>query len=289
MINAFTIDLEDWYHGMELPQSSWGGLERRIEHGFYTILELLQKHRVKATFFTLGLVAKEHPHLVRELAAGQHELASHGYSHDKVYNLTPRQFREDVRKTKKLIEDITSKEVSLYRAPFFTITRRSLWALEILAEEGYKVDCSISPFKTWRYGIVSCPDKIFRIPEAGITEFPVSSFKFLNKKWAVGGAFFRLLPFKVTSRGISSRGKENQNTMFYIHPWEYDPAHPVMRIDRRAQFMHYTRLNRTTPYTEKLLSSFKFDTVTNVIKNYQERHDIGNISIDVLQGPATGL
>lgn len=194
MTNAFTVDFEDWYHGIELPYSDWHKYERRIENGFYPVFDALQKHNVKATFFTLGWVAKEYPKLIKELSAAGHELGSHGYSHEKVYNLTHQQFRKEVRDSKKILEDITSTPVICYRAPFFSITSKSLWALEILAEEGYTIDCSISPIKTWRYGISNCPDEIFRIKEANLIEFPVSSFTYLRKRWAIGGAYFRLFP-----------------------------------------------------------------------------------------------
>lgn len=281
--NAFTVDFEDWYHGIELPFSDWSNYERRIEKGFYPVFNSLQKHQVKGTFFTLGWVAKEYPKLIKELAAAGHELASHGYSHEKVYNLSPEQFRKEIRDTKHILEDLTSQEVTCYRAPFFSITSQSLWALEILAEEGYKIDCSISPIKTWRYGIASCPDEIFKIKEANILEFPVSTFTYLRKRWAIGGAYFRLFPYSFTNNGIKKRTKNEKYNMFYIHPWEYDPTHPKIKIERKAQFTHYTRLSKTLPSTEKLLTHFKFGTVSEVVKNYQKKHDIKSIGLNVLQ------
>lgn len=283
MTNAFTVDFEDWYQGIELPFTEWHKYERRIEKGFYNVFELLQKHNVKATFFTLGWVAKEYPHLVKELAEAGHELASHGYSHEKVYNLTPQQFRKEITDTKKIIEDISSQPVVAYRAPFFSITEKSLWALKILAEEGHTIDCSISPIKTWRYGIANCPDEIFNISEANIIEFPVSAFKRFTKRWAIGGAYFRLFPYNFTSSGIRKRSHDGAYNMFYIHPWEYDPEHPKVKMERKAQFTHYTHLSKTIPNTEKLLSHFKFDTVSNVVKKYKQQHGIRDISINVLQ------
>ena len=284
MTNAFTVDFEDWYHGIELPYSDWHKYERRIEKGFYPVFDALQKHKIKGTFFTLGWVAKEYPKLIKELAAAGHELGSHGYSHEKVYNLTHQQFRKEVRDTKNIIEDLTSQKVTTYRAPFFSITHKSLWALEILAEEGYTIDCSISPIKTWRYGIASCPDEIFKIKEANIIEFPVSTFSYLRKRWAIGGAYFRLLPYSFTGNGIKRRNKVGKYTMFYIHPWEYDPTHPKIKMERKAKFTHYTRLINTLPGTEKLLSHFKFGTVTEVVKSYEKKHGINSIGLKVLQG-----
>ena len=281
--NAFTVDFEDWYQGIELPYADWNKYERRIEKGFYPVFESLQKNHVKGTFFTLGWVAKEYPKLIKELAAAGHELASHGYTHEKVYNLTPQQFRKEIRDTKNILEDLTSQEVISFRAPFFSITHKSLWAFEILAEEGYKIDCSISPIKTWRYGIASCPDEIFRIKESNIIEFPVSTFTYLRKKWAIGGAYFRLFPYSFTGNGMKKRSKKGQYTMFYIHPWEYDPTHPKVKIEAKAQFTHYTRLNKTLPGTEKLLEHYKFGTVSEVVKNYEKKHGINSIGIKLLQ------
>ncbi len=282
--NAFTVDFEDWYQGIELPYKDWGNYERRIEKGFYPVFDALQKHNVKATFFTLGWVAKEYPKLIKELAAAGHELGSHGYSHEKVYNLTPQQFRKEVKDTKNIIEDITAQKVTTYRAPFFSITHKSLWALEILAEEGYTIDCSISPIKTWRYGIASCPDEIFRIKEANIIEFPVSTFKYLRRPWAIGGAYFRLFPYSFTANGMNKRIKNKQSTMFYIHPWEYDPSHPKIKIERKAQFTHYTRLGKTLPYTQKLLSHYQFGTVSEVVKNYEQKNEIKSVGLNILRG-----
>lgn len=283
-LNAFTVDLEDWYHGIELPASEWGRQERRIEIGFYKIFELLERYQVKATFFVLGWVAEKYPQLIKALSSAGHELASHGYSHEKVYHLTPAQFREEIKTTKKTIEDLSGKLLVAYRAPFFSITEKSLWALEILAEEGHTIDCSISPIKTWRYGIKNCPDEIFNITEPNIIEFPVSSFNFFSKRWAVGGAYFRLFPYVFTKRALENRGKNGRHSMFYIHPWEYDPAHPKVPMEKKAYITHYTRLSSTLPNTEKLVSNFKFDTVSNVVNNYQKQNGISNISINVLQG-----
>lgn len=284
MTNAFTVDFEDWYHGIELPFADWNKYERRVEKGFYPVFDSLQKHKVKGTFFTLGWVAKEYPKLIKELAAAGHELGSHGYSHEKVYNLTHQQFRKEIKETKSILEDISGQEVTTFRAPFFSITNKSLWALEILAEEGYKIDCSISPIKTWRYGIASCPDEIFRVKEANIIEFPVSTFSYLRKRWAIGGAYFRLFPYSFTRNGMKKRVAQGLHTMFYIHPWEYDPTHPKIKIERKAQFTHYTRLKKTLPATEKLLNQYHFGTVSEVVKSYEKKHGIKSIGLSVLQG-----
>lgn len=281
--NSFTVDFEDWYQGIELPIAEWENHERRIEHGFNKVVELLDRHQCKATFFTLGWIAEKYPHLVKQLAAAGHELGSHSYSHEKVYNQSREVFREEISRTKKILEDLTGQNVVTHRSPFFSITSKCLWALDILAEEGYTIDCSISPIKTWRYGISTCPDEIFRIKENNLIEFPVSKFSFLGKTWAIGGAYFRIFPYMFTSGGIKKRAKQNLPNMFYIHPWEYDAQHPRIKFERKAMLTHYANLRKTFPNTEKLLRDFSFTTVSSVVKNYEQQNRIPTVSINVLQ------
>jgi polysaccharide deacetylase family protein (PEP-CTERM system associated) len=282
-MNAFSVDLEDWYQGIELPFESWSGHSDRIRKGVDPLLELLDKHNTKATFFTLGWIGEKYPELIKQITDAGHEMASHGYSHEKVYDLSPEAFRKEISKTKKILEDISGTEVVAFRAPFFSITNKSLWALDVLKEEGYTIDCSISPVKTWRYGISTTPDEIFTIKENGLTEFPVSTFKLLTKNLGIGGAYFRLFPYMLTSNGLKQRAKEGKPNMFYIHPWEYDPHHPVVDMERKAKITHYTRLSKTIPFTDKLLGQFKFDTVTNVVKAYKEQREVNEYSIEILK------
>lgn len=282
-MNAFSVDLEDWYQGIELPFDSWSKHDERIRKGVDPLLELLNKHNTKATFFTLGWIGEKYPELIKQITDAGHEMASHGYSHEKVYDLTPEQFREEISKTKKILEAISGTEVTSFRAPFFSVTNKSLWALDILKEEGYTIDCSISPVKTWRYGISTTPDEIFTIKENGLTEFPVSTFKLLTKNLGIGGAYFRLFPYFLTSNGLQQRVKEGKVNMFYIHPWEYDPHHPVVDMERKAKITHYTRLSKTIPFTDKLLGQFEFDTVSNVVNKYKAEREVNEYSIEILK------
>jgi len=282
-MNAFSVDLEDWYQGIELPFNSWNQHSERIRKGLDPLLELLDKHQTKATFFTLGWIGEKYPEIIREIAQSGHEMASHGYSHEKVYDLTPDAFREEISRTKKVLEDISGSQVVAFRAPFFSVTNRSLWALDILKEEGYTIDCSISPVKTWRYGISTTPDEIFTIKENGLIEFPVSTFRLLSKNLGIGGAYFRLFPYMLTSNGLKQRTKEGKVNMFYIHPWEYDPHHPVVDMERKAKITHYTRLSKTIPFTDRLLGQFKFDTVSNVVAQYAATRKLNEYSIQILQ------
>jgi len=279
---AFSVDLEDWYHGIELPYSDWKGKERRLEKGMDRVVELLDRHNTKATFFTLGWIGEQYPQLIRQLCDAGHEMASHGFSHEKVYDLSPEAFREEVRRTKAILEDAGGKPVTAFRAPFFSITEKSLWAFSILSEEGYTVDCSISPVKTWRYGIANTPDSIFRIPEANIIEFPVSTFRLLGKRLGIGGAYFRLFPYILTKRGLKQRAAEGLPQMFYIHPWEYDPEHPVVPMERKASITHYTGLRNTVPYTDRMLAQFRFGTVSQTIEHHRSIRPIADVSLQVL-------
>ncbi|MCZ2355466.1 MAG: DUF3473 domain-containing protein [Bacteroidia bacterium] len=280
---AFSVDFEDWFQGIEIPMQQWEQYEPRLEKGTQPLLDMLEKNQVRATFFALGYIARKNPEWIKTISSKGHELASHGYSHEKVYNLTPAAFREEIATTKKLIEDLTGKPVLAYRAPYFSITSDSLWALEVLAEEGYTIDCSISPIKTWRYGIANCPDEIFYIPEVKLIEFPVSPFKILTKRLAIGGAYFRLFPYFLTRNGIRSRVENNQPTMFYIHPWEYDPKHPVVDIHWKAKITHYTGLTNTIPFTQKLLQEFSFKTVSELVQDYGGKNSYKNISLSLLK------
>ncbi len=283
ILNAFTVDLEDWYQGIELPLQSWKDYTSRIEVGLYRILELLDKYRVRATFFVLGWMAERYPALVKEVAARGHELGSHGLAHEKVYNLSAEAFRQDIRTTRNLLQDLSGQPVVTHRSPFFSITSGCLWALEVLSEEGFTIDCSISPIKTWRYGINSCPDEIYNITDAGITEFPVSTFNILKRRWAIGGAYFRMLPYLFTRKAFRKRQIEGKSTMFYVHPWEYDAHHPGAPMEWKAKLTHYARLHQTYPHTERLLEDFKFDNVSRVVENYAVKHSIRNITTDLLK------
>jgi len=262
----------------------WSGHERRLEKGLMPLLDLLDEHNTHATFFVLGWIAKEYPKLIAAVASRGHELASHGYSHTKVYDLSPKAFREEIRSSKALIEDSGGSPVVAYRAPFFSITAKSLWALEILAEEGYRVDCSISPVKTWRYGIEDCPDALFTFEHTSLTEFPTSSFEILGRRWGIGGAYFRLAPYAITAAGIRKRTRARKQTMFYIHPWEYDPHHPRVPMERKAALTHYTRLGVTLGHTAKLLKNFRFDTVARVVEHHSSAGPLQEIAVGDLKG-----
>jgi polysaccharide deacetylase family protein (PEP-CTERM system associated) len=285
-MNAFTIDLEDWYHGIEIPIESWSGYEPRIHKGLDKILKLLDESDTKATFFILGWIAKNHPEIIKELSGAGHEIASHGYSHTKVYDLNKDDFREEIRSTKGYLEDVSGSEVTAHRSPFFSITAKTLWALDILREEGYTVDCSISPIETWRYGIAACPDEIFYLKDKDIIEFPTSPFQFLSRKWAIGGAYFRILPYFITKNAMQYRADNSKHNMFYIHPWEYDEKHPKLPLEIKARITHYTNLNKTMGNTRKLLNDFQFNTVSSVIEQFQKSQKLPSYGCEIFTSQA---
>lgn len=283
MQHPFSIDLEDWYHGIELSLDEWGSKERRLEKGMDEIIELLDSTNTKCTFFTLGWIGKKYPALLRKLVAEGHEMASHGYNHEKVYDLSPEAFKEDISRTKKVLEDVTGQEVIGHRSPFFSITKDSLWALDILKECGFEYDCSISPIKTWRYGIANCPETIFKIKENGLVEFPVNTFSFFGKKLGIGGAYFRIFPYYFFNSAYKENSKNDKPTMFYAHPWEYDPYHPNVDMEFKAKLTHYFNLKGMSGRTRKLLQQYQFGTVANILQQESRKYDFEEVSIDVLK------
>ncbi len=256
MVSAFAdvIRFEDWH-----------GYESRIENNTYKILDLLDEYGVKATFFVLGWVAEHHGELVGDIHKRGHEVACHGYNHRLVYNLSPAGFREDIRISRALIEDITGEHVLGYRAASYSITRDSLWALDILIEEGFVYDSSIFPVHHDRYGIPDADRFCHEIsrPSGTIKEFPLSTLKFriLNSEFRIpiaGGGYLRLLPARFTEWGIRRLNeKEKQPAVIYIHPWEFDPGQPGLKGSRLSVFRHYVNLDTTISKMKSILKSFK--------------------------------
>lgn len=282
MKHAFTIDLEDWYQGIELPLSEWEGKERRIEVGLNRVLALLEQYETKATFFTLGWIAEHHPFVVKRVADAGHEIACHSYMHEKVYDQTPAAFKADIYKAKDILEQVSGRPVKGFRAPYFSITKKSVWALKILKELGFEYDCSISPIVTWRYGIANSPNHIYRLSDVDLIEFPLTDFSFMMRKWGTGGAYFRIFPYKALKRAVKRYEKNEQPFMFYAHPWEYDPDHPRVPMERKAQFTHYHNLNKMEKRTSDLLSDFQFEPVQDVLRNSLERAAFAALSVEDL-------
>ena len=268
MRHAFTVDLEDWYHGIPIAGEAKRVAERRLHVGTDRLLEMLHRNNAKATFFALSLIADEHPALLRRIAEAGHDIGSHGQSHDLLYEMGPERFREETRSSKRTLEDCIGKPVHSYRAAYFSITRRSLWALEILAAEGIRFDSSIFPVKNWRYGIADYSRRPLVVETAAgpILEFPLSTRRVLGRNVpSTGGAYFRLYPYFLTRSNLHAAEREGLPVVFYLHPWELDPDHPFVRFRPKAMATHYARLRSTAPKLERLLSEFRFTTLGEVL------------------------
>jgi polysaccharide deacetylase family protein (PEP-CTERM system associated) len=215
-------------------------------------------------------VAERHPHLVRSIVQAGHEIASHGYGHHLVYEQTPQAFREDVRRARRLLEDTAGCPVVGYRAPSYSITRRSLWALDVLIEEGYRFDSSIFPIRHDRYGIPDAPRHVHRVTRQSgpLTEVPPSTLRMGRVNLPIaGGGYFRLLPYAWTRWGIRRLNQlERRPAVFYLHPWELDPAQPRLPASPLGRFRHYRNLSEVEPRLTRLMADFRFDTVSTVIR-----------------------
>lgn len=273
VVNAMTVDVEDYFQASVfdrvVPRESWYERESRVVRNTHRLLECFHRHEVRGTFFILGWVAERFPSLVREIASCGHELASHGFHHQMVYTLTRDQFRDDVRQAKATIEDAGGCVVRGYRAPSFSIVRASLWALDVLIEEGHHYDASIFPIHHDRYGIPDAP-RLPHVIERGpgtIVEVPASTTRIgpLNVPVA-GGGYFRLAPYAFTHWSLARLNAAGERAIFYIHPWEVDPDQPRLPLSAVNACRHYLNLDRTLPRLEQLVRDFAFDTVTATLE-----------------------
>jgi polysaccharide deacetylase family protein (PEP-CTERM system associated) len=273
-INAMTVDVEDYFHvaalASAIKRDDWDGMEYRVEDSTRRLLELFGAAGVKATFFVLGWVARRSPHLVREIQSAGHEIASHGWSHSLVYNQTPEEFTRETRDSKALLEDICGRRIDGYRASTYSITRRSLWALDVLCELGFRYDSSIFPIRHDLYGIPDAPIEpgVIRAPGGGsIVEFPMSTARIAGLKLPVsGGGYFRLLPYWLTRAGLSKLNhRQRRAFVFYLHPWEIDPGQPAIPVKLLSRLRHYTNLSRTESRLRKLMGEFRFAPMGEVL------------------------
>lgn len=270
LLNACTIDVEDYYQVSAferiVDRSQWNGFDSRVVASTRRILEILDRRSTRATFFTLGWVAEREPKLVREIADAGHEIGCHSHLHRLVYSLDRESFRMDLRESKDALEQATGKPVRSYRAPSFSITHRSVWALEVLIEEGFLHDSSIFPICHDRYGIPSAPTGPFVVQTASgnITEFPPTIYK--AWKWNVpvaGGGYFRLYPYQITKQFAKAVNRDGRPVNLYLHPWEFDPDQPRMGgISALTRFRHYVNLRSTARKFSRFLSHASFDTMS---------------------------
>ena len=267
IINGMSVDVEDYFQVSNFetlaPLNEWDKWELRVENNTNRILDIFAKFNIKATFFILGWVAEKVPSIVKTIASQGHEIASHGYHHQLVYNLSDEKFIDDITKTKKILEQISGQEVTGYRAPSYSITRQSFWALSALYDAGYRYDSSIFPIHHHRYGIPEfCrfPTTINLGNDKIIKEFPISTIKLFNKNFPVGGgAYARLFPLYFTLKALNSiNKKENQPFIFYFHPWEIDPNQPKMECGLFTRLRHYGNLSKMENKLKKICEKFNF-------------------------------
>ena len=274
VVNAMTIDVEDYFHvsvfdGL-VPRHTWDALESRVCANTERLLRILDDSGTRATFFVLGWVAERYPSLVRDIFAQGHEIASHGYEHRLVYDLTPQAFRDDIRRSKHLLESAIGGPVIGYRAPSYSVTPRSLWALDILIEEGFRYDASIFPIHHDRYGIPISPRHPYVVQRAGaLMEAPASTVRWGPFNLPIGGGgYFRILPYAWTRWGINRLNtRERAPAIFYLHPWEIDPEQPRLQASALGRFRHYRNLGKTEHRLRALLRDFAFSTMIEVLEH----------------------
>lgn len=286
VVNALSVDVEDYYQVQALSSayspSDWDGCESRVERNTDLILDILAKTGARATFFTLGWVAKRNPAMLRRIADAGHEVGSHGLCHARVDSQTPEEFRTDIRTAKAILEDISGKPVNGYRAATFSVGQKTPWAWPILEEEGHAYSSSIYPVARDNYSNPNAPRTPYK-PEGvkSLLEIPIATVRMFNRNWpSGGGGYFRLLPYAVSRAAIARMNREGMPAVFYLHPWELDPGQPrVKGLSAKSRFRHYVNLSRTQDRLTRLTRAFRWeriDAAFNVAaQSHQYRHAIG--------------
>jgi len=270
LTNAFTVDVEDYFQvsalAPQIDRTTWDERPCRIERNVGRLLELLAQHEARATFFTLGWIAKRYPQLVREIVAGGHELASHGFGHQRASDQSAPEFRQDVRQAKRLLEDIAAQPVQGYRAPSFSIGYTNPWAFDVLVEEGYRYSSSVYPVRHDHYGMPDAP----RFPYQArpqLLEIPLTTTRWFGRNLpAGGGGYFRLAPYGLSRWALRRVNRlDRRPAIFYMHPWEIDPGQPrIAGTSLKTRFRHYVNLERTEPRLSRLLRDFSWGRVDEV-------------------------
>lgn len=279
MLNALSVDVEDWFQvgAFEnvIHRDSWDGLEHRVERNADAVLALFDEAGVKGTFFTLGWVAERYPALLRRVAEAGHEVASHGWDHKRVFTMSPAVFRADLERARIAIEDSSGQSPTGYRAPSFSIDKRTPWAHRVLAEEGYTYSSSVAPIRHDHYGWPEAPRFAHRpIAGSNLIELPVTTVELGGRRMAAGGGgFFRLLPYRFSDWAIRrANEKDGRPAIFYFHPWEIDPGQPrVAGAPLKSRLRHYSRLAAMRPKLLKLLKAHKWGRTDEVVANEQSR------------------
>ena len=270
LVNALTVDVEDYFQvsamAPHIARDSWDTQSCRVERNVQRLLALFAQHQAHATFFTLGWIAERYPQLVRDIVAGGHELASHGYGHLRASEQSPADFTQDVQRAKGLLEDIGGQAVRGYRAPSFSIGHGNPWAFDVLLKAGYRYSSSVYPVQHDHYGMPDAP----RFPyeaRPGLTEIPITTTRMMGRNLpAGGGGYFRLAPYKLSRWALRRvNAIDHRPAIFYMHPWEIDPGQPrVAGTNLKTRFRHYVNLSRTEARLGRLLTDFKWGRVDEV-------------------------
>jgi polysaccharide deacetylase family protein (PEP-CTERM system associated) len=273
-VNAFTVDVEDYFHvaalSSAISRDSWATREYRVEANTERLLALLAERGIHGTFFVLGWVAEKSPALVKRIAQAGHEIACHGFSHQLIYRQSPEEFREETTRAKGHLESLLGQPVLGYRAASFSVTPKSLWALDVLIDLGFRYDSSIFPIRHDLYGLPGAkpePNVLTAPSGRTLVEFPMSAARFFGVQVPVcGGGYFRILPYWLTRAGLRQINEQHGRPFsFYLHPWEVDPEQPRIRVGAFSRFRHYTNLGRTESRLRRVLSEFSFTSMREVL------------------------
>jgi polysaccharide deacetylase family protein (PEP-CTERM system associated) len=278
MRNGLSVDVEEWFQvgafERVIDKADWDGLDSRVAYNTGKVLDLFGETGVKATFFTLGWVAERHPDLIRRIVGEGHEVASHGWDHDRVFTMTADAFRADLKRARTALEDASGQRVTGYRAPSFSIDQRTPWAHQVLAEEGYAYSSSVAPLVHDHYGWADAPKYAYR-PVAGsdLIELPITLADVAGRKITTGGGFFRLFPAAITDRAVVRANRdEHRPAVFYFHPWEVDPGQPrVARAPIKSRLRHYSRLGAMAGKLRGLVKRHDWGRVDAVVAVEAER------------------
>ena len=278
MRNGLSVDVEEWFQvgafERVIAKADWDGLDSRVAYNTGKVLDLFGETGVKATFFTLGWVAERNPALIRRIADEGHEVASHGWDHDRVFTMTADAFRADLKRARIALEDASGQRVTGYRAPSFSIDQRTPWAHQVLAEEGYAYSSSVAPLVHDHYGWADAPKYAYR-PVAGsdLIELPITLADVAGRKITTGGGFFRLFPAAITDHAVVRANRdEHRPAVFYFHPWEVDPDQPrVARAPLKSRLRHYSRLGAMAGKLRRLVGRHDWGRVDAVVAIEAER------------------
>ena len=270
VVHLLSFDVEEYFQVEAAARSGvrredWQGFATRLGPSVDRVLQALAEHQASATFFVLGWVAQHEPDVVRRIAAAGHEIASHGMEHRMLQRLAPDEFRQDLLDSRSMLEDLSGQPVIGYRAPTFSVTHETAWALDVLAETGFRYDSSVFPIHHDRYGVPDAPRGIHRAigpAGGGLLEIPPLTLRFAGANWPVGGGgYLRLLPVRVLGRALKKAARQGRPGMIYLHPWELDPGQPVLPMPRLTRFRHRVGLRRTESKLRWLLRRFRFTSI----------------------------